>query len=107
MCNMCEWVRRAAMERGETKALDCIPKKEGQKHTRADTNVPIVRRPNRHALKQTQGLNIILRVEGKPVIDPFRQDNQIVLLHLHADPTVLSVADVEITGAVKAVADLL
>jgi len=75
--------------------------------THKHTNIPIVRRPNRHALEETQSLDIILRVEGKAVIDPFRQHDQIVLLNLDADPTVLPVPDVEVAGAVKAVADLL
>jgi len=94
------------IEKSETKA-HCFSEGRWEAHTHKHTNIPIVRRPNRHALKQTQSHNIILRVEGKPVIDPFRQHYQILLLNLDADPTVLSVPDVEVPGAVKAVADLL
>lgn len=74
---------------------------------RIDLRPTIERRPLGLVLEQPQRMNIIALIRRKPVINPRRQDDQIILLDLDPHPVILLTADVKVTGPIEYVANLL
>lgn len=67
----------------------------------------IQRRPFGVFLEQTHSLNVVLIVGSEAVVDPRRQNYQIVLLESDSDPIVIFGSDIEVAGAVTNISDLL
>lgn len=63
-------------------------------------------RPLRLLLKEAHGLDVIVAVGGKSMVDARRQNDKIILLESDPDPVVTRRPDVEVSCAVSDVPDL-